>query len=580
MSFVLWYRIEIAEADVSGGVLASTVGALAAQSGLGLPLTVSNDVLSGSLVIDADITVTMTDGAGVDTFEISLINLPGQVTELIKNTHAAKPVNATVHLGYFDEPTTRTTTAGQVLVGRIVSVTGSVGSDGLSRTVLCGQEEGGYLLRSTPVEQDRRVGTELVDLAASLAKAAGVPLADGSTVGGGLRDFTVRAGSALDALGALAARADVPLVVRDRAVHLGAAVGAFTDPAPVVFDPDTNLVSLSSSTAEDTGARPAFPPPAAVDDVPLSEPAVLPPVRTTLELTVLGHPGLRVGQVAATTGLSGVPTGPLRLSHVVHSFRVGSGYTAELRLIAARPGERAQVHTGVQGVVDRWRDVLDRSREDHPAVDLGEVTEYAPGADGRHVASLHYGQRPEPGVAAPSVASPIDTAVELHDKPIVSPFAFHKTGLITPVYPKMRAVLAHNRGDVNDAVITGFVWPDNPAHERPPNRPGDHWLALPTELGADDLPRGKGANDLTDAAGQRVIQVAALHVLVGADSLPKVGTRPDPPTDNSITIEHQSGTMITVDSEGAVTISTADRPITLTNGSVSMQLDGSSVAVT
>ncbi|MFF3374077.1 hypothetical protein ACFYXF_14210 [Streptomyces sp. NPDC002680] len=576
MSFVLWYRIEIAEAEVPG----LPGGAVAGGSGLGLPLKVSNDVLSGSLVIDADITVTMTDGAAVDTFEISLINLPGQVTELIKNTHAAKPVNATIHLGYFDEPTTRTTTTGQVLVGRIVSVTGSVGGDGLSRTVLCGQEEGGYLLRSTPVEQDRRVGTELVDLATSLAEAAGLRLADGSTIGGGLRDFTVRAGSALDALGALAARADVPLVVRDRAVHLGAAVGAFTDPAPVVFDPDTNLVALSSSTAEDTGARPAFPPRPAVDDVPLPESAVLPPVRTTLELTVLGHPGLRVGQVAATTGLSGVPTGPLRLSHVVHSFRVGSGYTAQLRLIAARPGERAQVHTGVQGVVDRWRDALDRSREDHPAVDLGEVTEYAPGADGKHLASLYYGQRPEPGVAAPSVASPIDTAVELHDKPVVSPFAFHKTGLITPVYPKMRAVLAHNRGDVNDAVITGFVWPDNPAHERPPNRPGDHWLALPTELGADDLPRGKGANDLTDAAGQRVIQVAALHVLVGTDSLPDVGTRPDPPTDNSITIEHQSGTMITVDSDGAVTISTADRPITLTNGSVSMKLDGSSVAVT
>ncbi|WP_105969039.1 hypothetical protein [Streptomyces geranii] len=574
MSFVLWYRIEIAEAGVSG-----SVASLAGQSGTGLPLKVSNDVLSGSLVIDADITVTMTDGAAADTFEVCLINLPGRVTELIKNTHAAGPVNVTIHLGYFDEPTTRTTTAGQVLVGRIVSVTGSVGADGLSRTVLCGQEEGGYLLRNTPVERDRRVGTESVDLAKSLAGAAGVPLADGSTVGGPL-DFTVRAGSALDALGALAARADVPLVVRDRAVHLGAAVGAFTDPAPVVFDPDTNLVALSSSTAEDTGARPAFPPRAAENDVPGAEPAVLPPVRTTLDLTVLGHPGLRVGQVATTTGLSGVPTGPLRLSHVVHSFRVGSGYTAQLRLIAALPGERAEVHTGVQGVVDRWRDALERGRADHPAVDLGEVTGYAPGAEGGHVASLHYGQRPGPGVAAPSVASPVDTAVELNDKPIASAFAFHRTGLITPVYPRMRAVLAHNRGEVDDAVITGFVWPDNPAQERPANRTGDHWLALPTELGEDGLPRGKGANDLTDAAGQRVIQVAALRVLVGTDSLPEVGTRPDPPTDNSITIEHQSGTMITVDSDGAVTISTSDRPITLTNGSVSMKLDGTSVAVT
>ncbi|MEV5847065.1 hypothetical protein AB0M32_34375 [Streptomyces sp. NPDC051985] len=575
MSFVLWYKIEIAEADAPGGAVA---GAVAGRSGLGLPLTVSNDVLSGSLVIDADVTVTMTDGAAADTFEISLINLPGQVTDLIKNTHAAKPVNATIHLGYFDEPSTRTA-AGQVLVGRVVTVTGSVGADGLSRTVLSGQEEGGYLLRSTSAEQDRAESTEAVALAESLAAAAGLPLADGSTLGGDLSDFTVRTGSALDALGALAEQADVPLVVRDRTVYLGLAVGAPTDPAPVVFNPDTNLVALSSSTAEDTAARPAFPPPPA-DGVAGFGPAVTPPVRTTLDLTVLGHPGLRVGQVAATTGLSGVPVGPLRLCRVVHSFRVGSGYTAELRLIAAGPGERAQVNTGVQGMVDRWRDVIDRSRADHPAVDLGEVTAYAAGADGKHLASLHYGQTPEAGVAAPSVASPIDTAVDLHSKPIVSSFAFHRTGLITPVYPKMRAVLAHNRGQVNDAVITGFVWPDNPAQQRPANQAGDHWLALPTELGEDGLPQGKGANDLTDAAGQRIIQVAALHVLVGTDSLPEVGTRPDPPTDDSIIIEHQSGTMITVDSDGAVTISTSDRPITLTNGSVSMKLDGSAVAVT
>ncbi|MFN2496346.1 MAG: hypothetical protein ABR608_10645 [Pseudonocardiaceae bacterium] len=577
MSFVLWYKIEIAEADAPGG-------AVAGQTGLGLPLTVSNDVLSGSLVIDADITVTMTDGAAADTFELSLINLPGQVTDLIKNTHAAKPVNATIHLGYFDEPSTRTG-PGQVLVGRIITVTGSVGSDGLSRTVLCGQEEGGYLLRNTPAEQDRPASTKAVDLAESLAAAAGIPLADGSTLGDDLADFTVRTGSTLDALGALAARADVPLVVRDRKVYLGLAVGAPTDPAPVVFDPDTNLVSLSSSTAEDTAARPAFPPPpAAADGAQFEgvqfEPALTPPVRTTLDLTVLGHPRLRVGQVAATTGLSGVPVGPLRLSRVVHSFRVSAGYTAELRLIAAGPGERAQVNTGVQGVVDRWRDVIDRGRDDHPAIDLGEVTGYATGADGKHLASLHYGQAPEAGVAAPSVTSPIGAAVNLHDKPIASSFAFHKTGLITPVYPKMRAVLAHNRSQVNDAMITGFVWPDNPSQQRPANQAGDYWLALPTELGEDDLPQGKGANDLTDAAGQRIIQVAALHVLVGTDSLPEVGTRPDPPTDNSITIEHQSGTTITVDSDGAVTISTSDKPITLTNGSVSMKLDGSAVAVT
>jgi len=181
---------------------------------------------------------------------------------------------------------------------------------------------------------------------------------------------------------------------------------------------------------------------------------------------------------------------------------------------------------------------------------------------------------------APSVQSPVDTGVKLNDKPIASPFAFHRTGLMTPVYPGMRAVLAHNGGRVSDAIVTGFVWPDNPARPRPANEEGDYWLALPTGLGDDGLPRGPGANDLTDRHGRRIVQVAALHIVVGRDALPEVGTRPVPPDDDTVTIEHHSGTTIAVGPGGAVTIRTANQPITLTNGTVSMKLDGSSVAVT
>src|SRR5205807_1410893 len=125
-----------------------------------------------------------------------------------------------------------------------------------------------------------------------------------------------------------------------------------------------------------------------------------------------------------------------------------------------------------------------------------------------------------------------------------------------------------NRGLVNDAVVAGFLWPDNPATRRPPNEPGDYWLALPTALDEDQLPTGPGVNDLIDATGHRVIQAAGLHLLVGADALPDVGVRPEPPTDSTVTIEHQSGTTITIDADGAVTISTDGKPITLTNGGV------------
>jgi len=225
------------------------------------------------------------------------------------------------------------------------------------------------------------------------------------------------------------------------------------------------------------------------------------------------------------------------------------------------------------------RDVVERVHDDRPGVAVGEVVEYAAGADGKHLATLHYAQRPDPAVVSPSVASPVDSTVDLHDKPIASPFAFDRTGLIVPVYPKMRALLAHNRGLVNDAVLAGFVWPENPRLRRPPNQPGDYWLALPTGLDPDGLPEGKGVNDLTDASGHRVIQASGLHILVGPDALPDVGTRPEPPADASITIEHQSGTTITVDPDGRITISTDNQAITLTNGAVSLTVDGSSVAV-
>lgn len=556
MSFAIWYKIEIAEADAAqpGGLLA----AVASSAGLGLPVTVSNDPFAGSVVVDAEITVTMTEGAATDTFEITLINLPAPTADLVRALQATTPLSASIRLGYFDEPQTTGTDAGRVLVGRITKVSGCVGPDGFTRTVLYGQEEAGYRLRTTPAAAGRPTATTAIELAAELLRGAGVPPANGSTLPGDLTGFTVRSASALDALGALAARAGVAMLVRDGQVYLGDAVGAVTDAAPVTFDPDTNIVSLDSANAQDTDAGPT------------------PPVRGTLDLTVLGHPGLRVGQVATITRLSGVPAGTLRLSRVVHRFTTAGGYVAECGLIAAGAGDRAQVATGVQVVADRLFQVLDRARDDHPAIDMGEVTEYAAGT---HRASLHYAQTPDPAEPAPSVGAPIDTEVDLHDKPIAAVFAFDRTGLIVPVYPKMRALLAHNRGLVNNALVAGFVWPDDPPLRRPPSRAGDYWLALPTGLGADGLPTGAGVNDLIDATGHRVLQAAGLHIVVGAGALPQVGTRPDPPADGSLTIEHQSGTKISITTDGAISITTDGKPITFGDGSVSMELDGGKVRV-
>jgi hypothetical protein len=559
MSFVIWYKVEISQAAPDGplGIITSA----AAISGLGLPVSVSNDVFAGSLILDADITVTMTEGASADTFEITLINLPIRTTDLIRAVRSTQALAISVHLGYFDEPAMRTTDVGRVLDGRITRVTSCVGDDGLARTTLYGQEEAGYRLRRAEASRSQDEQRPAIDFVGDLVGDAEVQLAQGSTLPGQLSGYTVRAGSTLDAVADLADQGGVPMVVRDGKVLLGAAVGDAGDTAPMEFNPDTNIVSLDTTNGEDSDDQPD------------------PPVRNTLDLIVLGHPQLRVGQIAKVTGLDDVPEGPWRISQVVHRFGIGGGYTARVTLISAVAGQAGKIATGVQGAVNRVRDVIARAQDDHPAIDVGEVTSYAPGSDGQHEATMHYGQKPARSVVTPSVGSPVETGLDLHDKPIASPFAFDQTGLIVPVYPKMRALLAHNRGLVNDAVVAGFVWPDSPELRRPPNEPGDYWLALPSELGDDDLPSGKGINDLTDRTGRRVIQTRALHIVVGAESLPDVGTRPDLPDNETITIEHASGTTIAIDANGQVTITTSNQGITLTNGSVSLKLDGAQVKV-
>ena len=68
----------------------------------------------------------------------------------------------------------------------------------------------------------------------------------------------------------------------------------------------------------------------------------------------------------------------------------------------------------------------------------------------------------------------------LTDKPIASPFAFDKCGLVVPVYQKMRALLVHGWNEPNDAVVDGFLWTSDMTP--PPNQAGDWWLCLPTQL--------------------------------------------------------------------------------------------------
>lgn len=580
MSFMIWHRIEIAKHG--GGGSAGFGAAVASALGFGLPLRISNDVYTLGLTLDAEVTVTMAEGAVADGFVITVYDLPEKDVALLKAGYPNGGLTATINLGYFDSPALLLG-GHPVMRGRVTRVAHSVTDDGRAKTEITGSEEAGYVLLRRKAAAGLAGRGQLDDLVrALLAKddvGDTIPLAKGSTLGVAAKDVTIRAVSALGALAQLTEAADVPMLVRDGVVYLGPAVG--TQTAPVGFDPDTNLVSQEES--QDEPPAPVTTAAGAGSGAGAASGGGRPGAVTTMKVVVLGHPGLRVGQLVRVSGLAAGPSGPLRIANLVHTYGGKKGYTCTVTLVDTPAGRRAPASTGPAAVVDQWNKAIVDARINNPAIDVGEVTAYTAGGEGdperAHRVSMHYAQVPEKGVGSPSIASTVDTTVDLTARPIAAPFAFHNVGLMTPVYPGMRALLAHNRSLPNDAVVAGWLWPTTPASTPPPNEPGDWWLALPTGLGADGRPTGKGVNDLVDARGARTIHARALHIVVGHGKLIDVGTRPRAPKDDTVTIEHAAGTTITIADDGAVSITTRGRPITIGNGSVSMKLDDATVAV-
>jgi hypothetical protein len=552
MGIVIWYKLVIPGGGTGGGTL-----------------RVSNDVFNGDFVLDANITLDMSAEDVASTFKAALVNLPGEVGDRLRRAHAqapaGRPLTARVFLGYFDDLST--TLAGEpVMEAAVTFVRSTVGDDGLLRTELRGEEIGGYRLRNAPVRADQAGESTLDDFVKKIADTAKVDKAANSLLLGKVKNYTLRATTGLQALREIADKAQAPLVIRDNTVYIGKAVGAGT---PYQFTPATNIVCLAQQQENDEDlevarrseakAAPKGPPPC-----------------TTVELTALGDPGLRVGQPAVVRTRDPKDTVAGRVYHVTHSFSTASGYTCAVRVIVADPGQPAGRTPGAQGIARRIRELAEGVAR--PAIDVGEVTSYDAGKNAKHLADLKYGQSPPAEAVAPSVEQPVNDQPVLHAKPISSPFAWHNCGLVVPVYPEMRALLAHNRGSVNDAVVAGFLWAEQPAYSRPKNEDGDWWLCLPTRI-ENGKPAGKGVNDLTDKDGLRVIQARGLQITVEDQKLPDVGERPSVPAEGTLVIEHKSGTTITVDADGAVKVETKSKGISLSNGSAEITLSGGKVAL-
>jgi hypothetical protein len=535
-----------------------------------LPLRVSNDVFGGEFVLDAEIRLDMTAGVAASWFDLQLVDLPAEVVDTLIGLEQTSPLEVRITLGYFDAPQSQQSPA---MSGIVHSITSSVDAAGRLVTRVRGFEKAGYRLLTTPHVQDVAGEVELDELARTLGKDAGVNVVPGADLSA-RRDVTIRARTCLEALRQLASIAGAPVVIADGEVRIGDSVG----PLPgATFAAGTNIVSLERHQVQVEEVVPAAD---AADALATAVAATFgvagPAVQNQLRLTVLGDPSLRPGQNVVYTPKNAVDTvpGDLRVEWVQHVFSCQTGYTCDVRVLSAKAGGPASRPVGARGLAQRVRDVAENMVTDRPAIDVGEVGSYRVG---QHRITLHYGQSQVGDVIVPSVDAEVSRKPVLHDMPAVSPFAWHNSGLVVPVYPTMRAVLAHNRSLVNDALVAGFVWAAQADHVPPRSQQGDWWLCLPTELGADGLPTGKGVNDLTDAAGLRVMQAKGLRITVGVDTLPDVGERPAVPDAGTLTIEHEQGTKIAVDGDGAVTISTDGKDITFSNGQASITLSGAAV---
>jgi len=550
MGFVIWYALEVL-----------------APGPAPLPLvSVSNDVFGGEYVLDADIDVPMHEGEGSAIFSARIKDLPGTVVDTLRSVQqkagAVDPMQVSVRLGYFDDA--QRATKGAVLEGAVTAVRTSVTAEGAVVTELQGRDLAAWKLMGVGNIAFSPGGRSLwAAYVNHVLSAAGGVSQRGAVIGIAPKDYPLLATNGLTALGKIARLANLRFAVGDGAVNWQT-FGAVA-PGPEL-DSETNIVqlddALSQALAERTGAEG-------------QNAARQADAQTGFAVSVLGDPALRAGQTVPVI-LEGAAPRLLHEMEATHRFSTTSGYTCDLVLGKNGSGAQPPPARGAQRVAHRIVDLFEERQGEHTGIDVGTVSAYEPGNGSGHVATVNVGQSPDPGSVAPSVASPVAEDVQLHDRPIASPFAWHKCGLIVPAYPGQRALLAHHRGSSHDAVLCGYLWSDDPAMDRPRNEPGDWWLCLPTEV-AGGQPEGKGVNDLTDAKGVRVIQARGLRLSVGADTLPDVGERPEVPGDlaDSMVIEAQNGTRVKISPDGSVEIATDAKTVSLSNGTSSIKLDGS-----
>jgi hypothetical protein len=476
---------------------------------------------------EADATVRMNSAGTVSTFELTVVGLGNDIFKLLN------PQKTVVHitLGYADGD------SAEVLVGLLTEKALKPG-DGFYEATLKGVDLVFDQLQNTDKKIKKTYkGQTVKQIAADICSQAGVAPnipSDGPTVESiAFNDWTP-----LHALRELTDKFGLALHAKDGKLWLG-------DPATLG---ETRLQPVDDgATSKPLTARGASPKASALEG---------------FDFNVAGVPALRPSDLVT------IADGKYRVESVTHVFKRAGGYHCQGRAVSAAASHR-DVQTAAKGsaaqVARQVKENLDRREVQRPSVSAGEVKTYTPG---QHKTTVDVGHDVKPDMVSPSVQAPLrQDPVSLPDKPSASPFAFHKCGLVVPIYSKMRALLVHGWSNPNDAIIDGYLWDDKMTP--PSNQSGDWWLCLPTQLDGDGLPTGSGVDDLIDQNGQRVIQVKGMRITVGSELLNPVGKRPTPGSSEALTIETDQGAKITV--QGA--------KIELTAGGVTLAIGEGKVSV-
>jgi hypothetical protein len=531
-------------------------------------LTVSNDVLKGDVCIDGDVTVTMGRWSSGTTFKITLYDLPEPYAKALADSDKPRVV---IQLGYFD------TKVARVVEGICESVESKAQGDQLVTTIE-GSEAALYGCATTPY-----TATALGDVtfAQALSKVLSSPKLSGfvksvavtnDLPGDVMHNPTFTSKKVLSVIDEISQRVWPPAesMIVDGQVFLG---------SPIRYDPDTpaqfthgvNLAKFDALKLKIAAATKS--------DVPT------PDSNKTVrgfQFTVVGDPALRPGQTVIVNGIKEFPSSAnpeFRIREVEHRFSATAGYVcagaATERQANGAGGRRIDAAIS-KSAASAVRDIADKIKSqaaDSPGIEIGSVK----AAADRYMADLYYGQTALPSETQPSV----NVAVDQQDdhvyagKPVASAFAWRKCGLVTPVYPGMKAMVVHNRALANDGIVAGYVWSKQPDFAPPPNKPGDWWLSLPIDFDATQPPQDStnAVNDLTANDGRRVVELKGLKIMVGASGLKPVGSRPDPGDAEVCTIAHASGAVVTIKNgeiDMAMSADGSGPKLTMTSSGISM----------